>query len=130
MVRKITAAIAAAGVALAVTADPAAATQNETTPVHANGKKSCKAWAGGGSFWLPHGTTITVDAVDDNGHKYKETIRCTDGSWWTVSVSKALKAGLSYTVAAAFVDESGTAVLVNPRRVRQTRAPILQATGS
>ena len=51
-------------------------------PTDSNGKKSCKAYASGGYFWLNHGTHLTVTFTDDEtGRKVKQTLRCDDGTW-------------------------------------------------
>jgi hypothetical protein len=83
MLRTLTALLVAAAAACAL-AGPADAAQNDQ-PTDPNGKKSCKAYASGGDFWLNHGTRLTVTFTDDEtGKKVKQTLRCDDGTWTRV----------------------------------------------
>ena len=75
-------ALGAATVAL-IAAVPASATDDKP-PVDKNGKKSCPlTTSSGGTYWVPHGTTLTVDHVDST---QKE--QCIDGDWWIVPLSR------------------------------------------
>jgi hypothetical protein len=57
-----------------VAAGPAAARTPDTTPVDANGKKSCALFSAGGSVvWISHGTVVTTDTG--------EKLKCSDGQW-------------------------------------------------
>ena len=80
--------------------------QDDRPPVDTNGKKSCKTFAGGGYYWSPHGTVVTVTMTDDNGNKYTEKLRCEDGSWNTVNFALPTGGLYTYDAEIAYVDIS------------------------
>ena len=84
---------------------------NKTPPVDENGKKSCEiANIGGGTSYLPHGTTITV--IPPSGKS--TTVRCNDGSWVAQLPQPGDSGDYHFEAEKAYVDASGGGYYAQP----------------
>lgn len=85
----------------------------DTQPVDENGKKSCKYQTSAIGDWHPHGTTATISKSNPDGSVTTWTMKCNDGNWEIVSLTGP-EADHHYEADDAYVDGSGTLVIVNP----------------